>query len=738
MTDFTLFDLGDRQPRRWADAFPWLPGLSPDWDADSWLAADAHETDLGEWDARVTQVATMAAERLTNWTIGQIFPGLPPDLNLLKSNLPTRAINAVMRRAPTADALSQYRLQDVLDWQGVGAGTVHAVLEVLVAVSLDASTPNIEVESDHTAPTSAGVDQGVVPEWIRDLISDLTEVAEWHVVVGRQDAALLDPDTLPAETPQRVKEAQHRLARLTVHNVIEEHDADADAAARLDDAFAVLDPRAVQVLAQRVFADRPATLEELGRSFGVTRERIRQIEAKASGAILNAITQDSVLADLAAVARQVIGTIRPLDELLLCIPALGRTVESVLQPAWRVLDRLDNAYEIDDAWCVAPSKTAAVTATETQLEERTNGHGVARLEDLDLVRTADPTRRSAVNASWLAHCGYVVDGDFVLTRTSSVGDYAAAVLAIAGSPLSVQEIVDRFVVDRTPGATRNAMSIDDRFERVDRDRWALTEWGLGAYAGIRSVIREQVAQGGGRVKLSDLVEYITARYSVSGSSVAAYAGAQPFATKNGFVQLATEDRGARKAPERTRRLFRQADGWAYRVGISTDHLRGSGSVAPHAIATILEMRAGETRHLDSPLGPQSVAWTGLQPQFGTIRRFLMAEDVAAGTEAFLVLRDDGTFAFELARDLMDNPVADALSLAACPSIVDRAEARLALARALKLPDDSPVTSIIGGYRARGDDDIAELLTSAREYLETGHELAGQKYGADIDDILDLL
>ena len=77
--------------------------------------------------------------------------------------------------------------------------------------------------------------------------------------------------------------------------------------------------------------------------------------------------------------------------------------------------------------------------------------------------------------------------------------------------------------------------------------------------------------------------------------------------------------------------------------ISTDHLRGSGSVAPHAIATILDLHSGETRQLDNPLGPQSVAWTGLQPQFGTIRRFLMAEDVAAGAEAFLVLHDDGDF-----------------------------------------------------------------------------------------------
>jgi hypothetical protein len=403
-----------------------------------------------------------------------------------------------------------------------------------------------------------------------------------------------------------------------------------------------------------------------------------------------------------------------------------------------VLDRLDDAYEIEDGWCVVPTMREAEVVTQKFLEESTNQYGVIRLDEVRLIETSHPGRLVELTAAWITHCGYVVDGDFVLTRTSSVNDYAAAVLAIDGSPLSTQEIVDRFVFDRSPRSLSNQLSADDRFERVDRDRWALKEWGLEAYSGIRSVIREQVARGGGRARLTDLVEYITSRYSVSGSSVVAYAGAAPFATKDGVVQIATEGQGARKAPERTRRLFRRSNSWAYRVKISTDHLRGSGSVAPHAIATVLDLQAGETRQLDNPLGPQSVAWTGLQPQFGTIRRFLMAEDVAAGAEAFLVIHDDGTFTFELTRDLIGNPLADALALAGAPAVVDREEARLALARALRLPDESPVTSIIGGFRERGDDDIAELLISVREYLETGYEPAEQKHSADVDAILDLL
>jgi hypothetical protein len=381
--------------------------------------------------------------------------------------------------------------------------------------------------------------------------------------------------------------------------------------------------------------------------------------------------------------------------------------------------------------------SAALELTRTQLAERANQYGVIRLDELDLVESSQPDRRPDLTASWLIHCGYIISGECVLTRTSSVGDYAAAVLSLEGSPLSSQEIVDRFVFDRSARSMGNALGDDDRFERVDRDRWALTEWGMEAYTGIRSMIRELVAHGGGRARLNDVVEYITGRYSVSASSVVAYAAAAPFTTKDGIVQLGGE-RTARKSPRRTRRLFRRPDGWAYRVRITTDRLRGSGSVAPIAIATILDMTEGQTVQLDSRLGPQAVAWTGIQPSFGTIRRFLMEEDVAADTEAFLVIHDNRSFSFEQARDVVDNPLADALTLIGARPTSDPAEARVTLATAIELPEDAPVSSMIGDYRARGDDDVADLLLAVREQLETGHVPVDRAHSADVDEILDLL
>src|SRR5262249_25494092 len=160
------------------------------------------------------------------------------------------------------------------------------------------------------------------------------------------------------------------------------------------------------------------------------------------------------------------------------------------------------------------------------------------------------------------------------------------------------ELLDRFGVDRSARSLKGAMSMDDRFERVDRDRWALAEWGLASYSGVRALVRDEVGRAGGNIAMETLIENTTAKYSVTARSVVAYASAPPFEVKGGIVRLALTDQTSRKTPERTRRMYRRGDAWLYRIRVTKDHLRGSGSVAPIAIASILDMQFGQTRLLE--------------------------------------------------------------------------------------------------------------------------------------------
>lgn len=734
MDDFPSDDI---RPFVWLDAFPWIKGAAEP-DEDPWWNDAIEDATVAVRRKRLARISELAMARLTRWTVGQILPGLDPELDLEVLPLPTRAVNALGRHdCLRAAKLSGITLVSMMEWQNVGVGTVDAILQALADASTSLETPKVTTAHNDRVTQAEVRVEARLPDWVASMIDDLTQVATWYATVGLPGRTLLAGE-LPVGTPDEIIQARARLDELSADDILDESQLEMDVAGLLDDALAMLNPKAVTILAERLFADDPVTLDQLGRDQGVTRERIRQIEGKARAEMLSCISDGSSLELVAGAARTLIGTILPLDDLLQRIPSLGKWVDLARQPAWRVLDRLDDAYEIEDGWCVAPTMTSAQTLTQTQLQERADRYGVVRIDELDLIETSEPERRTSLTRQWLAHCGYVIEGDFVLTRTQRMQDYGAAVLAVVGSPLSAQEITDRFAFERSAGSLRNAMSMDDRFERVDRDKWALTEWGMDAYSGIRSLIRERVAWGGGRVKLDELIEYITGRYSVTASSVTAYASSPPFELREGFVRVGGGDARIRKTPERTRRLFRRPDAWAYRIRITPDHLRGSGSSAPIAIAAITGLQFGQSRQLESRLGPQAIAWTGSQPMFGTIRRFLIDGDIPAGTEALLIINDDGTFDFEPVREPVANPLLDALSLIGAPPIIDLEKARLALAKAICLPEASPVTSIIGGYRERGDSDVADLMTEVREYLESGSSPETRANSATVEDILDLL
>ncbi|MFI7482075.1 sigma factor-like helix-turn-helix DNA-binding protein [Kocuria sp. M1R5S2] len=771
------WSLGDVCPTSWLDAFPWLRGVAGP-DNAAWWDDAIEDAEVVERHQRLAQIAELAMERLTRWPIGQIFPGLSPNIELQRLQLPVRAVNALARRGfiSAADIVGM-TVESIMDWPQVGIGTVDDMLRALADASTSQATPTvmkchepasfhvISVEEYRSSDSMSTLDKdrqtaeaaspffaeeqrsdmGTLPadtaqplDRMLPFMNDLAQVARWYVTVGLTELPIFGRP-VPPGAPNEIVEAQHRLEKLRSEDILCDEELGMDVAKLFGDVLSNLDERAVYVLANRVFADRMMTLDDIGNVFGVTRERIRQVEGKARGAMLGCFANGSAIEMVANSVRALMGTIRPLEDLITVIPALGKSVDLVQQPAWRVLDRLDDSYEIEDGWCVVPSMDSARSVTQAQLQERADPYGVVLLDDLDLVETSRPECRAELTAEWLTHCGYIIESGHVLSRTRSVGDYGAAILSIVGSPLSTQQILDRFVFERSARSFRNAMGTDERFERVDKDLWALKEWGLEAYSGIRSVIRERVAQCGGRADLNELVEYITGRYTVTASSVVAYASAPPFTCKQGIVRLVTGDPGGpRKSPEQTRRMFRRQAAWAYRVRITSDHFRGSGSVAPMAVASILDLEFGETRQLESALGPQSVAWTGLQPQFGTIRRFLMEQDIPVSAEAFLVIHDNGTFTFDLARELTGIPLLDALTLIGAPMTTNIDQARAAVAAAVGLPDTSPVSSVIGTYRERGDSDIAELLTSVRETLETGHAPVLPTYRADVNEILDLL
>jgi Sigma-70, region 4 len=729
----------------WLDAFPWIEAAAGDAGFDDggavpWWLQPIDEPGSRQRGERLARVSDLALERRARWTIGQIFPGLSSDTVLSDLSFDTRARNALVRFGyRVAGDLEGSELAEIIGWRQVGIGTVDSLLQGLGDAATGSAAPVLlpPPEVGGARHRHSHETDGELTSWGESLVEDLRLIASWYVTLGTPAHPLLGGD-LASGTPAEIIKARERLELINAGDVLDQSQVELDAAELLRRSIGALDGRAQEILARRFFADQPEKLDELARLMGVTRERVRQIEAKARANMVEFLEPGGTLELIGAAARELVGTVLPLDDLLNLLPALARPVEAVGQPAWRVLDRLDDAYEIEDGWCVSPTMLGAQTVTQARLQELADQYGVVRLEDIGALnanQSHEESHRSL--GEWLRYCGYVLDGDFVFTRTQSVGDRAASILSIVGSPLSSQEILDRFDTERSPRSLKNALSIDDRFERVDRDRWALAEWDMESYTGVRALVREEVTRGGGQIAMDVLIERITGKYSVTASSVMAYASSPPFKAKGGIVRLAAADSDVRKSPERTRRLYRRGDAWWYRVKITKDHLRGSGSVAPMAIAGILDIQYGQTRLLGSALGPQSINWTGNQPAFGTIRRFLIADDIAIDSEVFLVIGDEGTFRTETVAPATGEPLVDALALVGATDEQADHDPRLTLAAAIGLPEDSPAASIIGGYRERGDSDVADLLVSVKSQL-AGAVIARLVPSAEINEIMDLL
>ncbi len=111
-----------------------------------------------------------------------------------------------------------------------------------------------------------GAEMGLPPEKVREILKISQEPVSLEMPVGEEEDSHLGDFIEDQSAPPPAEAASHRLLREQVEDVLE-----------------ALTARERRVLELRfgLCDGRSRTLEEVGREFGVTRERIRQIEAKA-------------------------------------------------------------------------------------------------------------------------------------------------------------------------------------------------------------------------------------------------------------------------------------------------------------------------------------------------------------------------------------------------------------------------------------------------------------------------
>jgi RNA polymerase primary sigma factor len=115
-------------------------------------------------------------------------------------------------------------------------------------------------------PEEVGEEMGITPDKVREILKIAQEPVSLETPIGEEEDSHLGDFIEDEEAPAPVEAASFLLLKEQIEEVLD-----------------TLNEREQRVLKLRFGLDdgKARTLEEVGREFGVTRERIRQIEAKA-------------------------------------------------------------------------------------------------------------------------------------------------------------------------------------------------------------------------------------------------------------------------------------------------------------------------------------------------------------------------------------------------------------------------------------------------------------------------
>ncbi|SCL53620.1 Sigma-70, region 4 [Micromonospora citrea] len=679
---------------------------SPDW----WITESPAVTTMTvEHEELCRHLAQLFVVRHSTAAFGPSFPTVPRQLPLSTLAISSRVATTFQRlQVQTVADLEPLTVGDLYDVRGTGHNTVEDAVTALVSAAIVRSGEQDEWDGpeDEGEPLRGSMPAPLPPVQLQ-MLEDLSQLAVWRHIRRRGDQSLLNV-VVEDGAPEEIQELALRLNAFTAADMVSAT-ASSDPVLEFTAFLSELDERQVRILRDRFLGRPPKKLAELADDFDVSRERVRQIESKVKDLLVGRFHFGTAVGNLLASIRTEIQPIAALDRLITLHPDLARDVPGVSVPLWLVLDRLDDYFEVTDGWAAAPDVPAAREQTRTLLEDFATEHG---LVDLAAVAAATPMPKAELLA-WLSWCGYTLHNNQILTRTRSLSDHAAGLLAATGEPLHIDELQLQMGRDNSVRSLANQLADDERFVRTDRATWGLASWHLEEYTSIRQQIGLELAAAGGELEIGQLVESITSRFDVSPSSVQAYAGNGDYEIAQGVVRRRESPAAPRKAPSATRRLFKYDDGWwKLRVTVTRDHLRGSGFPVPSGVASLVGCAQGEVVELESDLGTQSIRWTGLQPSSGTIKRFLDRLEVREGQNVFLEFAPYGRFDVSLQDpvDPEDHPLEQAAALTGCAEGVgDPEDAQMALAMAVDLPVDAKPRQILAAYRQRGDDDIAGLL-----------------------------
>lgn len=292
-----------------------------------------------------------------------------------------------------------------------------------------------------------------------------------------------------------------------------------------------LDDRDWSILEQREFSSTPRKLDEIGEELGVTRERVRQLEARAREALEERVAP--LVGRIAGVVRSRLGPVVAQAVIEEEVNALFADEQRLGTRIARQMLTIALGYSVVDQIAMDDSALAVVELITDVAFELADPVGLINEDELR-ARLPDEAWNEFWNALTFRAGLPRVFGQLV--RRATIPARIKAAVISAGQPITKDHIAELVGLD--PKRVGAQLSRIDGVARADKIRWGLEEWIDDVYEGIPAEIVQRIEEDGGATRLERLVTELPRMFGVSEASVRAHVQTPQFTLTDGYVSVA--------------------------------------------------------------------------------------------------------------------------------------------------------------------------------------------------------
>lgn len=623
-------------------AFPWIRAWALE------QAASTSTQNTGDWafilNTEIDEIEEKSIARLIKATkvkfqylsCSELFPLVSNGLQVKELETSTPNHNVLLREGITTFGdLSTINFDQIGSIRNMGTKRLEEIFDCLFRTNLYValSTPqDSPMQEDDPSGALSNVLKLLDEETARqDVAQAIRVVQDWQEVSGEKDdfqVLSLQTVFLDSETKNSLHVAFEVLSRSFRLKETENRP--------LFDSLVSEKPMEIAILTLRICASKPMTLQALADDLGVTRERVRQVEAELKESFRRLALEDPRVKYLVAALKEQPAQVTHLSELATSFPhsSIPRGVHGLSdidiavgfeQRLWSFEGLLSKISE--DAMIrmvreiLLSSPELRILTVDQFLDELNKKLGAGQIcYEICLSKGLFEVRE-----------GYAVPSKI------NIAELATLALAAIGDRADFN-LLSRIVCGDGPsGGLKNILSKDPRFIRSSLTEWSLASKGGSEYTNVRTAIEEELLETA-EIHIDDLVTRLTLKYGISGGSVNTAAYVWPFQTIGRIVSIAESDEVSLASPlAASRNVYSLNGALLLQIKLNTEHLRGSGTSVSKAVAVLLDMRHGESRSLNfDELGTTvNLDFKRSQMSLGSLRLVVQSLGALEGDDLFL-------------------------------------------------------------------------------------------------------